>query len=86
MTMRSRARALLLALAWLACLVPLAGCSQARCAWSEVKAQAQETFRSPCCPDADGNVYSEPVYEPCGGGGPVAGTGHGAFAIARHGT
>jgi len=79
-------RALFLSLLLLVCVAPLAACSQARCVWDDVKAQAQETFRNPCCPDPCGNVYSEPVYEPCcGGGGPAAGDGHGAFSIARPG-
>ena len=69
----------------LLCLLLLAtGCSQARCVWDGTKAQVQETFRNPCCPDPCGNVWEQPVYEPgCGGAAPEYGGGRGAFQIAR---
>ena len=79
MTMRVTLIALLLGL-----LVAAAGCSQARCVWDNAKAQAQETFRNPCCPDPCGNVWEEKIYEPgCGGAAPEYGGGRGAFSIPR---
>ena len=79
MTMRVTLIALLLGL-----LLTAPGCYQARNVWDNAKTQAQETFRNPCCPDPCGNVWEEPIYEPCcGGASPEYGGGRGAFSIAR---
>ena len=75
-----------LALICLLCLFLLSavGCSQARCMWDGTKAQVQETFSNPCCPDECGNVWEKPIYEPgCGGAMPEYGGGRGAFQIPR---
>lgn len=74
-------RTLLLILALLLLASGLVACRQASCVWQNTKACVSSAMPPSCCPDEQGRVFTEPVYDVgCGTGQEQR--GRGAFAYS----